>query len=148
MNVSPIFRCPACRKKGFVISASSETYAVGSCLICEHTRNVPIFPAGEMNPGDPAAQELGFFPELFDGYLWVENHPRRILVSYISSKRPRQGNFKNLCASIEAHGYDVAVPSPFPLMVYIMKRFGFVPHPEYNDLAGEDIEVWTRPGEE
>lgn len=145
MSIEPLYPCPHCREKSFVVSASSSVIMVGACLKCQQTGTLAIFPAGVMNPGDEAAQELGFFPELFNGYLWVDNEERRILVSFIASKFPRKGNFKKLCRSIEAHGYRVAVPSPFPLMVHILKKMGYEPHPEFNDLAGEDVDVWEKP---
>jgi hypothetical protein len=104
------------------------------------------FPTGIISPGDEVAQELGFFPELFDGYLWCDNYPEKIIyISFIESKHPREGHFKKLCYSIEANGYKVAIPSPLPIMTHIVKKWGYVVHYEYSDIAQEDIEVWTKP---
>lgn len=104
-----------------------------------------VFPNGVVDPGDEVAQVLGFLPELFSGYLFVDNIKRRIYISFIESKLQRQGNFKALCRNIQKARYRVAVPSPLPLMLLIVKKWGYVRVVEYHELAQENISVFLSP---
>lgn len=63
---------------------------------------------------DPLAKELGFTEDKFSGYLWVKD--KMIFISFIESRQPGKGNLKNLFDTIEAKGYDILVPTPFPRM--------------------------------
>ena len=87
--------------------------------------------------GSPAANELGFTADLFDGYLWRVG--QAVYISFIISLLPGKGNLSRLFNAIEAHELQIAVPTPFPHMQAILERKGFVPH--YDD----DCEVWQKP---
>lgn len=87
------------------------------------------------------AKSIGFTSDKFDGYLWRENN--RVLISFIISKNPGQGNFARLIKAIESQGLRVAVPTPFPRMKQILLKNGFVCHQE-DHPSGEKVDVWER----
>lgn len=90
------------------------------------------------------ARELGFTSDLFGGYLWKDGD--RILISVIFSKSPGLGNLSTLFDAIEAKGFRVAVPTPFPHMQRILQRKGFAPAVEPDEHFGEVV-VWMKTGE-
>jgi len=96
---------------------------------------------GIIKLGTKEAKDFSFTEDKFSGdsYLWKEGN--RIIISLIFSNHPGQGHFKNLIASIENKGYDVAVPTPFANMQNILNKWGFVPH----YLKTEEVELWMRP---
>src|SRR5688572_27352688 len=86
-------------------------------------------------------QRLGFTSDRFDGWLWEDGE--RIWISFIESKQQGKGHLSELFHAIEAAGFYVAVPTPFPRMEAILRREGFEPHHEL--IQGDDVEVWYKP---
>ena len=76
------------------------------------------------------AKEIGFVKEKFDGYLWKDGE--MILISFINSKQPNQGNFSRLLEALWSKGYTIGVSSPSDKIVSILKRKGFAPY-RYED---------------
>lgn len=88
--------------------------------------------------------KLGFTSDKFMGYLFhVGDY---ITISFIASKIPGQGNLSKLFDRIQELGLGIRVPTPFPLMEYIVKkkqfkmtRAPFAPEHGIHEL----IDVWT-----
>lgn len=103
----------------------------------------------EISLGSDRANELGFTPDLFFGYLWETDD--KLTVSLIESLCPGKGNFGKLLRRLLATGKIVSVPIPFARMKAILEAKGFqqVYEPAY-DPNGEYIEhvgCWQRQGE-
>jgi hypothetical protein len=96
--------------------------------------------------GTPEGDALGFYADLFSG--WLEIHSdNRLYLYYIISRRRNEGNTQALIRGWLDCGYDVRVVMPRPVMQHILQKFGFIPSLEY--LPGEydeRVEVWYRPG--
>ena len=97
-------------------------------------------------PGDPRARAWGFTPERWEG-SYLAKEEGRVLLSLLQASSPGKGYLRDLVAGIEAEGLRVAVPTPLGRMVEILRRWGFVPHTEHDELFGP-VEVWerARPG--
>jgi hypothetical protein len=92
------------------------------------------------------AQKIGFTSDKFDGYLWKNGN--YITISFIISKKPKQGNFKRLLDAIESKGYGIEVPTPFARMRKILlDRGGFkvsvLPFDEEHGI-NDPCEVWIK----
>ena len=96
---------------------------------------------GMIELDSPFAKEIGFTSDKFDGYLWKDGG--RILISFILSRHPGQGNLSNLFETIEGKGFQVAVPSPLPGMQQILEAKGYEPSFEHDERFGE-VDVWTK----
>ena len=81
---------------------------------------------GIINLGTSEAEQLGFTPDKFFGYLWKTGDV--IMISFIESKHEGKGNLRGLFDQIEASGFQVAVPTPSNRMRTICERRGMVPH--------------------
>ena len=79
---------------------------------------------GIIDLGSPAANELGFTSDKFDGYLWRMGD--EIYISLIRSKQPGQGNFSALIKAIKAAGFRPVVPTPMARMLSILKKWGYI----------------------
>lgn len=55
-------------------------------------------------------KEFGFTSDKFDGYLWQDNEV--LLISFIESLQPHQGNLRKLFDTIEEKGFTIIVPTP------------------------------------
>jgi len=99
-------------------------------------------PSYVVEPGDPFGKEVGFTKARFMGY--ISKVDGVVWISAIISKKPGRGNFSQLVKAIEAKGYTVKVPTPFPHMVAILKHWGFRQTFEWAEEMGEDVEVWVR----
>ena len=85
------------------------------------------------------AKIFGFTSTLYDGYLWKSG--KTIYISFIESKRRRQGNLNRLFESIEKAGFRVAVPTPLGLMESILIKKG------WSATIEEEAEVWRKPND-
>lgn len=99
-------------------------------------------PNGMITPDSEKGRALGFTSERFDGWLWEDS--QRMWISFIESLQQGKGHLSELFRAIEAAGYAIAVPTPFPRMEAILRRKGFEPHIEESEL-GDPVEVWIRP---
>jgi len=90
-------------------------------------------------------QKLGFTSDKFSGYLWKDRS--YIVISFIESINPGQGNLSALFDEIQKLGYGIKVPTPFVRMKAIIEKKGFTqteepfaPEAEIYDLC----EVWIK----
>jgi len=90
--------------------------------------------------GSPEARALGFTADLFHGYLWRKGNV--LYISFIVSRYPGQGNFRNLMDRLEEGGCHVKVPCPSAWMEHILKVRGYKQHFEWAEEVGEDVEMW------
>jgi|WetSurMetagenome_2_1015567.scaffolds.fasta_scaffold01420_30 hypothetical protein len=97
-------------------------------------------PDGLIEPNKNAP--FGFSLDFFYGYLWKEKNS--IYLSLIISRYPGKGNFKKLVNSILLSGFTCKVPNPLFIMKYILEKWGFKKTYEYVEIAGEDVEVYTK----
>ncbi len=67
---------------------------------------------------------IGFTPDKFDGYLWIEN--KELWITSIQSLNRGKGNMRFLFSKAEELGFTIVVPTPFPHMTSILKRLGFI----------------------
>lgn len=90
-------------------------------------------------------EKLGFTSAKFSkgSYLWLDK--KRILISFIASRKRRKGYLRSLFENIEASGYLIAVPSPLLLMETILEHWGFEMCTEYDHVIDEYVEVWMKP---
>jgi len=87
------------------------------------------------------AKEVGFTSDKFDGWLWRQHG--YIIISFITSKQKRQGNFNGVLDAIWKKGYWVKVPTPSVTMKTILIKKGFKETEEY-DKRGSAVEVWYK----
>ena len=94
-------------------------------------------------PGEPGTAAINFTKERFtgDSYLWRNGD--EVWISFIESKEPGKGYFSELVAAMEAHDFNVLVPTPLGKMTAILTHLGFIP--QARDIHGESVEVWERP---
>lgn len=102
-------------------------------------------PEGIIDLGTEAAKELGFDEQLFEGYLWKTDNA--IIISFIISKKPRNGNLSRLFNNILNMRYSIKVPTPFKLMETILIKKGFTKTHERSDYFQEDVEIWIKHAE-
>jgi len=101
-----------------------------------------MIPEGMIALGTPAADELGFIADRFEGWLWKRDD--KIIVSFIMSRQPGRGHFSELLDGIWSKGYTIQVPTPLGQMVPILQAKGFEPHAEWSESFGDWCEVWER----
>ena len=107
--------------------------------------DVIIMTATRIETGTPEGDALGFFEDLFSGWLEMEGRDR-LYLHYIISRNKNAGNTQNLIRSWLGMGYDVRVVMPRPIMQHILQKFRFVPDTEYFPNQYEDkVEVWYCP---
>ena len=87
-------------------------------------------------------KQLGFTSDLFDGYLWKKDGS--IVLSFIISKKPNQGNLSRLIDKILAEGYDCHVPTPFARMESILRKKNFQQTFIFDEQVGCEVEVWIK----
>ena len=98
-----------------------------------------------IDTGTPDGDALGFFGELFSGWMEMTGE-RRLYLFYIISRRKNEGNTQALIRNWLSGGYDLRVVMPRPVMRHILEKFGFIATyedmPEHYDYP---VEVWYRP---
>jgi hypothetical protein len=79
---------------------------------------------GEIGIDSKFGKSIGFTSDKFhsDSYLWVEG--KTIIISFIESLRPGNGDFRRLIENIRKE-YAVEVPTPFLKMRSILERNGY-----------------------
>ncbi len=87
--------------------------------------------------GSKEAEELGFTPDKFDGYLWKQDDA--IIISLIVSKA--KGNFKELVDKIRSFGLAVKIPTPLGRMQNIVKKNGYRHTIEDSEMGA--VEIWV-----
>jgi hypothetical protein len=94
--------------------------------------------------GTPEGDALGFFEQLFSG--WLETRDDNLLyLHYIISRNRNKGNTQALIRRWLSAGYEVRVVMPRPVMRHILRKFRFIPSREYFPGEYEDeVEVWSR----
>lgn len=91
----------------------------------------------------PRGKELGFVSERFTGWLWEKDH--EIWISFIESRFPGKGHFKELVQSCLKEGKTVIVPTPLGRMQHIVRAAGFQRRKtrlKDGPMAGEILETW------
>ena len=91
-------------------------------------------------PGDPRVKKYGWTKSKFKGYLSIDG--KIIYVSSIWSNQMGKGNYSKLVKNLLKAGFEIRVPSPFPLMESICLHLGFEKTQEWFPEMGEMIEVW------
>jgi hypothetical protein len=100
--------------------------------------------AQRIESGTREGDALGFFSDLFSGWLEMEND-NRLYLHYIISRIRGEGNVQALIRGWLDRGFDVRVVMPRPVMQHILRKFGFAPALEYIPDQYEDlVEVWYR----
>ena len=89
-------------------------------------------------------KELGFTKDKFGrgSYLWKKG--KYIVVSFIVSLHPNQGNLSKLFKSIQSKGYGIKVPTPFAKMKSVCESKGFIKTEEWFTEANCPVEVWVK----
>lgn len=101
--------------------------------------------AYRIETGTPEGDALGFYEDLFSGWLELKTGSR-LYLHYIISRHRDEGNTQALIRRWLDQGYDVRVVMPRPIMQHILKKFGFLPLQEFlPDQYGDKVEVWYRP---
>jgi hypothetical protein len=100
---------------------------------------------GMVRLGSAFANEIGFTPDLFEGYGWVKDGA--FYVSLIISLHPGQGNFRTMVDRVLAKGLTVKVPTPSARMRGICQRSGFQRSTEYAPVMGEYDVLVKKPDE-
>jgi len=94
--------------------------------------------------GSPAGDALGFYEELFSGWLEIYADSRMYL-HYIISRRKNEHHTQQLLEMWIQDGYDVRVVLPRPIMQHILIKFGFEQSSELlADHYEDEVEVWKR----
>lgn len=86
------------------------------------------------------ARSIGFTSDLFTGYF--TRIGKVIWISFIHSKEPHQGHFRNIIEKILSLKLVVRVPSPLPGMRKICIKNGYVQKKCYDKLSKEYVEYW------
>jgi len=92
--------------------------------------------------GTSFANELGFTPDKFDGYLWKSGE--HIVISFIISLQERRGNLKRLFKTIQDKGFGIKVPTSFARMKKICMEQGFRRTEDWFEEADCSVEVWVK----
>jgi len=101
--------------------------------------------AKRIETGTPEGDALGFFEDLFSGWLEIQDN-HCLYLHYIISRKKNEGNTQALIRRWLSEGYDVRVVMPRPVMQHILGKFQFIPSKEYFPDQYEDmVEVWCRP---
>jgi len=102
--------------------------------------------AKRIETGTPEGDALGFFGDLFSGWLELQDN-NCLYLHYIISRHKYEGNTQALIRKWLLDGYDVCVVMPRPVMQHILKKMQFIPAREYFPDQYEDkVEVWYHPG--
>jgi len=90
-----------------------------------------------IQPSDEKAKEIGFTPDLFDGYLW--DNGNEIYMSLIVSLKPGEGNCQRLVKALLEKWDVVKIPLPSDAMVHIAEKFGGKAIIEKDEMSGESF---------
>jgi len=101
-----------------------------------------VIPEGRILPDSETGRVLGFTSDKFSGYLW--KHGKYVYISFIISKQPSKGHFKQLVDRILELGYGVKIPTPLGIMESIVRKWGFRKTWEYVEEVDEEVEVWVK----
>lgn len=90
-------------------------------------------------------KKFGFTSKIFspNSYLWEKNGSVILSMIIKNPKYTKKGAVILLISKIEASGYTVKVPTPFPAMQHILTKLGFGPTIEVDELMGP-VEIWKR----
>lgn len=101
--------------------------------------------AKRIETGTPEGDALGFYEDLFSGWIEVKTGGR-LYLHWIISRQRDEGNVQVLIRSWLERGYDVRVVMPRPVMQHILEKFRFLPLHEFlPDQYSDAVEVWYRP---
>jgi hypothetical protein len=145
MNKSPVFQQQADSLSHFHIAHPFPFY----CICSNHQdctdARYGIMKATRIETGTNEGDALGFFEDLFSGWLEIQDN-RCLYLHYIISRHKNEGNTQALIRKWLSDGYDVRVVMPRPVMQHILGKFQFVPTREYFPDQYEDaVEVWYHP---
>lgn len=101
------------------------------------------WPNVQVLPDSDIGHAVGFTSDKFSGWCWVEGD--RFFISFIESHHPGQGHLRRLIQRVMAHGYQVAVPTPFARMRSILERLGFTPMVEETEMGPCALLVSPKP---
>lgn len=71
------------------------------------------------------ANDLGFTPDKFSGYLWFDKNTEVFTVSLITSLHPGKGNVRKLLDTLKSRYKIIHIPTPSERMKYIALKAGF-----------------------
>jgi hypothetical protein len=99
---------------------------------------------GIIELGTKRAKEIGFTSDKFWGYLWQEDGT--IIISFIESLHPGQGDFKRFCQGILAKGMAVEIPTPLGRMESIVRKAGYrhFTRPFHPPDIMDPVNVWRK----
>lgn len=89
--------------------------------------------------GSPLAEAMGFTSKLFYGYYDVESIEdggNRIILLYILSLYPGDGNTTKLIQTWVDAGFEICVDRPNETMKHILNKFDFKTRELYPDIWG------------
>jgi hypothetical protein len=125
---------------------SPSLYPVAGNCQDPKRREVTQMTAQRIETGTSEGDALGFFEDLFSGWLEMEAG-NRLILHYIISRHKNEGNTQALIRAWLNEGYDVRVVMPRPIMQHILRKFRFVPRKErFPAQYADAVEVWHRAG--
>ena len=81
-----------------------------------------------------------FHPE-FDGYLWEKDGGVWISSIFVKHGQEGRGHFRNLIKELKKKYVWIKIPTPSVKMAAIAFHYGFTLKSEYDDEAGEDVQL-------
>lgn len=92
---------------------------------------------GQILLDTPYAKKVGFTSDKFRSCSWLWKMGDYIYLSMLWSKKENQGYVTNLIDNIIKSGFGIKVPTPFPKMVMICAKRGFMRTTEVHPIEGE-----------
>jgi hypothetical protein len=107
-------------------------------------RICPELPDGWYPTGTPEGDVIGFTNDLFYGHFTRKENI--LIMHYIYSIEPRQGNVQRLLKNLIAHGWDVWIVYPCEEMRHICEKLGFSGAEEVIDdyYRGKKVMCWKK----
>ncbi len=107
-------------------------------------RICPEVPDGWHQVGTPAADAIGYTDDLFYGHFTRKGNS--LIIHYIYSLNPREGNVQRLFKKLIATGWDLWVVYPCEEMQHICKKFGFTGELEVigDYYRGKEVSCWRK----
>jgi hypothetical protein len=85
---------------------------------------------------------IGFSDDLFYGHFTRTGNS--LMIHYIYSRKPGEGNVQNLITELKVKGWDVVIVNPCLEMQHICNKFGFTGEMEEVEgyYRGKEVAVW------
>ena len=94
--------------------------------------------------GSHESDRIGFDDDLFHGHFTRKGNT--LIIHYIYSIKPGQGNVQNLITELKVKGWDVVIVNPCIEMQHICNKFGFTGELEEigGYYRGKEVACWRK----